>query len=278
MNSTDQPRPFLGLITALESETKAFGGGKPTPQGHFQRREFDCAQGRVVCLQCGPGPERSLAAARELVAEGAGALLCAGVAGGIDAQSECGELLLSEDVQLVHEGTPLAVPQERPGLAEAALLLLAGSRLRFRAGIMLTTATPLLDLSERERWHTLTGASAVDTESAGVALAAMEARIPFLAARAVCDSIKRPVSKAMLAACDNGAAGSMRGLVRAILRRPSLLGDFWRAGRDYSKALDTLRNARKALFQACFEAMTDPDSERSEADALNAPGPEEPIQ
>ncbi|MGE4290755.1 MAG: hypothetical protein AB7E32_00970 [Desulfovibrio sp.] len=272
MNPNDS-RPFLGLITALESETRALCGNvRTTVQGHFLRAETHCAQGRVVCLQCGPGPERALAAGRELATQGAGVLLCAGVASGIDPETRCGELLLGNTVCLLHENLPLAVPNDAPSSVETALRLLAEAKMPARSRPLLTTANPLLDAEERRHWFETTGAAAVDTESAGVALAAMEAKLPFLAVRAVSDSVSQPVSKEMIAACDNGAIGSAFGLIRTILQRPSLFGEFWRAGREYARALDALKKARKALFQACFESL---ETERMETPDKDADTPEE---
>lgn len=251
-------RPFLGLVTALESETKALcGNGKATREGLFLRREHRTRNGRIVCLQCGPGPERSLAAARDLAQEGAGVLLCAGVASGLAPEARSGELVCTTQILLAHKGEPLPVPLDCDPLGpEAAKRFPASEGGRPRT--LLSTTTPLLAPEEKQSWRERTGAYAVDMESAGVALAAGEAGLPFLAAQAICDTVSRPLSRRMLDVCEGASGASAFGLLRTMLRSPSLTGEFWRAGRDYARALDALKQAREELFELCFAAMPDP--------------------
>ncbi|MEF2144097.1 MAG: hypothetical protein V3573_01510 [Desulfovibrionaceae bacterium] len=260
--------PFLGLITALEAETRTLcGKARSISTPPFRRNEFEFEGARVVCLQCGPGPERSLAAARALVREGAGMLLCSGVSGGLDPEVRSGDLILTEGCMLAEEEMPLPIPTPRQELAADAADALEQAGISVLVRPILTTRAPLLDMDRKTRWFAVSGAASVDMESAGTALAAMEADLPFLALRAICDPADRPIPPEMLTACSPDGGVKLGGLFRGILRRPRLLGELWRTGRDYSRALDALAKARAPLFRFCLTVMSGNVMAQDNADA-----------
>lgn len=290
MSHTNDTLPLLGLVTALESETKALCGNiKLQRDASFQRGELQLPHGRVICIQCGTGPERSLSAGRKLVAEGAEMLICAGMASGLDPSVTNAELLVTQNVILAHEDAPLPIPVDEDLLDLGVLLELINVKVTAFSQPLLTTPTPLFNMVKRMLWFERSGAVATDMESAGVALAAMEAKLPFLAIRAICDTVKRPISDDVLAAC--AASGtSMFSLLRSVVRHPSLLSDLWKTGRDYSRAMETLKATRDGLFEACFQAVTNArkskpalpteaaDMDALKEGALKEGAPEEPIQ
>ncbi|SKA72259.1 Nucleoside phosphorylase [Paucidesulfovibrio gracilis DSM 16080] len=254
--------PFIGVVTALEAETKAVcrkakaEAGEPFPR-------FDCstAEARVVCLQCGPGPERALAAARQLISQGADMLLCVGAASGMDREAQSGHLLLTRDVLLLHDAHPMPIPHADQGDADrtpdiqpdnALVKTLEAKKLTVHVRPLLTAPPPLFGQEDRTHWNAETGAAALDTESAGAALAALESHRPFLALRALGDSVERPVSPEVLAACSGGGGWS---LFRRIVRHPGLFIKLWRMGREYSNALDALSKAWNPVLEHCVHAL-----------------------
>ncbi|MFO0801291.1 MAG: hypothetical protein U0804_27820 [Gemmataceae bacterium] len=83
------------------------------------------------------------------------------------------------------------------------------------------------------------GADAVDMESAAVEEVCRERGLSFVAVRAVSDTADHGLSPALLNLLSGGDVSVPRALA-ALARRPALLGEFIRLGRDTSRAAEAL--------------------------------------
>lgn len=117
------------------------------------------------------------------------------------------------------------------------------------SGRLLTTtsiiATPVTkrELGIRHR------ADIVDMESATVAAACRAAGVPFLAVRAVSDTVDTALSPELIRLLGGGEITTGRA-IRALLRKPTLLGEFRRLAQDTKLAA---RNLAEALVTVVGE-------------------------
>ena len=182
----------------------------------------------------GGGAEGADAAAARLVAQGAGALLSFGLAGGLDPGLAAGAAVLAEAV-IDGDGKAWATD---PKLT-ARFGTPSGSVLAAEA-ILVTVA------SKRQAWLA-TGAVAADLESGAVARVAALHGLPFAVLRAVCDPAQRNLPPAALTALDEDGHISAAALLRSLARRPGQIPDLIALGREAALARKTLLNRVKEI-------------------------------
>jgi adenosylhomocysteine nucleosidase len=169
-------------------------------------------------------------AARQLVAEGAEALISFGLAGGLDPAVRPGALVVPWEII---DGGVLF--RANPALA-ARFGGLTGHRL-------LATEAVVSDASAKQRAAHANGAQVVDLESGAVARVATEHGLAFAVVRAICDPVERNLPLAALIALDQkGAIGLMR-IAGSLLRHPSQLPNLLGLARDAARAQRTLIEA-----------------------------------
>ena len=156
----------------------------------------------------GMGPRRARAAARALLQEPGKALLVVGFCGGLDEDSEPGEVVIAEEVLAA---TDEGHRPERVGCAGAEELVgaIARTGLAVRSGPIVCVSR--LALGERRAQLRAGGAIAVDMES--VWLAAGAGGRPFGVVRVVLDS---PTHELLRPRAAIGAVRAGRALRRAV--------------------------------------------------------------
>jgi adenosylhomocysteine nucleosidase len=112
-------------------------------------------------------------------------------------------------------------------------------RLANRMCRILTTDRLISDPIEKKRLGERHQADVVDMESAAVAEVCARAGIPFLAVRAVSDTVETRLSSELVNLLSGGRVSSWKAAA-AILRRPRLLGEFLRLARDTRRASQNL--------------------------------------
>jgi 4-hydroxy-3-methylbut-2-enyl diphosphate reductase len=141
------------------------------------------ARGALV-QKTGMGPDKARAAAAELGARAARAMLVLGFCGGLDETSVPGEVIVAEQVYAApDEGHLEQQPVDCP-LAQQLLVRLTGLGLKVRVGKLVCVSR--LALGERRAQLHAGGAIAVDMESVWLAAGAGER--PFGVVRVVLDS------------------------------------------------------------------------------------------
>jgi adenosylhomocysteine nucleosidase len=90
---------------------------------------------------------------------------------------------------------------------------------------------------------------AVDMESAAVAEVCAARGVPFLAVRAVSDTVGTALSPELVRLLSGGNVSVWRACL-ALVRRPALIGEFVRLGRDTKLAAQNLAAALRATVAA----------------------------
>ena len=209
----------LGVIVALPAEAAGLAG-----------------RGCEVVV-AGIGCERALSAAAHAIERGARAVLSWGVAGGLSPQFRCGDLLLprrvvSEQAEWqANARLRMRLVREVPGVHEIDTLYCSD--------------TPVTSL-ERKRELADHGFAAVDMESAGVAMAASQAGVPFAVLKAVCDPASRAVPALALRLLDERGRLRAPALLEATCAGPRAWRELRALRGDFTAARASLRRAAQS--------------------------------
>lgn len=188
---------------------------------------------RVACAAADAARARE--GARRLVAEGAGALVSFGIAGGLDPALRPGDLVLAEQVHSA-EGETFACDADLRARWDAAATA-AGVR---HGGILLGSARPITGITEKWDLHETSSAVAVDMESAAVARVAAGAGIPVLAVRAIADPAERALPATAIGSIGPDGEPRLGAVLLGLCRRPWEIPALLRLRRDRDAALMTL--------------------------------------
>jgi len=227
----------LGIVTALLAEARSLGLKKPRP-GQTQ------ALGEHLLVRLsGMGPERAALAARQLLDDGAQALVSFGTAAALQPELRPGTLCLPREV----------LWQEQRWAADESLRSRLLTKLPTQRRWQVC-GRPLLTVSEacveprgKEALGRSHGAAALDMESGAVAAVATEAQRPWLAVRAILDPLQRRLPKAALGGVDAFGRLQPRVFLGLLSRRPQDLPVLMVLGRDLEAASTSLRRAAECL-------------------------------
>jgi adenosylhomocysteine nucleosidase len=161
------PAPKLAVIAALEIEARTLASLRRQPE--------------LRIYISGPGPARARTTAREAIADGAGALLSWGLAGGLRGDRSCGDVLVPARVLSSAGEWSTDLDWRREVVAVLGRRFRPSDEPLYSAERVVALPQAKAELSRR------TGAAAVDMESAAVAAAAALAGLPCLIIRVVAD-------------------------------------------------------------------------------------------
>jgi adenosylhomocysteine nucleosidase len=108
-----------------------------------------------------------------------------------------------------------------------------------RHGRVLTANRFIGDPTEKLGLGQRYGAIAVDMETAAFARRCAESNVPWGALRVISDDIRRPVSREVAELVEDSRV-SLPRLVKTLLRRPTIVPELWRLGRDTRRASRSL--------------------------------------
>jgi adenosylhomocysteine nucleosidase len=219
----------LGIIVGVPAEARSLAkhpiiNDEPVP----------LREGVMLCVS-GVGPRRAGQASRRLLEKGATALLSWGSAGGLSPELSPGSLMLPKIIIAPDRSVYHADPPWHKNLCNR----LKG-RVEFHTGPLAESETVVQTPAEKATLFQQTGAVGVDMESAAVAAVAQEARVPFVAVRAVADSTDVALPSSALNAWDEFGRLNFLRLIRGIAARPNEFLPLIRLARDYRAAQRTL--------------------------------------
>jgi hopanoid-associated phosphorylase len=190
----------------------------------------------VACA--GARPQKARWLARELIKKGATRLMSFGIAGGLEPGLPIGSLVVGSQVSST-DGTWSCdddwINKLSHTLPEGHCGGVWGSE------ILIPTATEKSALYHKS--HCLI----VDMESHAAAQIAVEAKMPFVVLRAVCDTSDMDVPPIVMAAIKEDGSINYAKAIGHILRHPSQIAGLLHVGRGSGKALKILEGTIKAL-------------------------------
>lgn len=215
--------PRIGVVSGLKRELRCLGLLRPP---------------HLLTFAAAGSAERAHARAQGWAADGrVMALASFGLCGGLDPTLAPGALILAHEIVLPEGGAFLFDGE----WARAIAARVPGARIAPILGATAAAISP----GEKRALFQRHGAAAVDMESRGVAEVAREARIPFVAIRAVADPAGRALPKAALAGIN--AHGRLRPfrVLLCLLARPGDLGALLSLAKEAERGYDALAAAAK---------------------------------
>jgi len=212
----------IGFITALASEARTL---RP-------------AFGRELIVVAGIGAAAAGRAAASAMNAGAGALVSWGYAGALAPHLTCGTLIVADRIL----GSDGAVFETDECWREALMDRICGHQ-AVHCASLLSSSTVLADETCKSRHFRESGAVAVDMESAAIARVARDWDVPFLAVRAVVDTARDTLPRAIVDSIDTQGKLHWMRLCRDIARAPRTFQQLLTLGSSY-------RAARQALTAA----------------------------
>ena len=215
----------IGVVAALPAEARCLtdGGGRGCPD--------ECVR---VSLS-GMGQARAYRAARSLAGQGVSALVSFGTAGALAPGLGAGDVVLGTAVlfgQEIIEADP-DWPSRLAGKLDGRVRVGQGKILHAEAVL----ATPL----DKSRLFLSTAALAVDMETAGVARAAAEHGLPWLAIRAIVDAQGVSIPALALGALSASGRPRLGKLLAGIAHAPAGIPRLLRLGWDFHTARSALK-------------------------------------
>lgn len=203
--------------------------------------------GGVLVQVSGAGAKCAGLAAKTLLGKGANALLSWGSAGGLISKLSPGSLILPKTII----GADQAVYYTDAAWHKRLCSRLAGYIDLHEEPLVESTAV-LTCSTEKVTLFRQTGAIAVDMESAAVAAVAKEAEVPFMAVRAIADSVDMTIPQSALTLIDEFGRLNVSGLLKGLARQPFDLFTLVRLGRSFRAAKKTLATVARLAGSNLF--------------------------
>ena len=219
----------LGIAAGLLAELR------PITRRRIPIGEVIAVTDNILLVLSGMGEHRAQAAGQALLRHGARALLSWGSAAALQPSLKAGDLLIP--TTLVDPGRHrLAVD---PAWHAQVCDKLA-AHLPVCSAPMAQTDTVLTDAKAKTALARESGAVAADMESVALAKTAAQARLPFLAIRAVSDEVCATIPASLAAAVDASGRLPPAACLREVVLRPWRWPTLLRLGRGFRTARRTL--------------------------------------
>ncbi len=211
--------PLVGIVTAMDVEARCLRQGPG-----------------LAVRRTGIGTDRARTAAWTLIADGCGALVSFGIAGGLDPTLAPGTVVLAQSV-----AAPDGTTYPTDAAWSESLSRLVEGRVPVVGGTLVGSERVVMTPAAKQRMRSETGAAAVDMESHAIAAVALASSVPFLVVRAISDPAGTTVPKAALRGMSRDGRRRTGAVVAALLRRPAELPGLIRLRRDSARGLAALR-------------------------------------
>jgi hopanoid-associated phosphorylase len=201
-------------------------------------RERRIVDGPDVEAIAGGGDKARLEALLEARAVKAHGIISIGIAGGLAPALRTGDWALADAV--LADGQPM--PTDAGWTDRLAARLPETAR-----GLLLGVDTVVAERKQKADLHRATGALAVDMESHVAARVAQRHRLPFAAARVVCDPAHRALPLAARVAMKPDGRVDFPAVLRSLLAHPTQLPALILTGRDAERAFGSLLRGQGRL-------------------------------
>jgi len=223
----------VGVVIAMASEVPSFS--RQTPLAGIVTLQ----DGGDLLILSGIGPERAQSAAQSLLQHGATALLSWGSAAALDAQLRPGHIVLPNTI-VGTDGVRLSVDLDwqqpvRQCLADKVPVSIAA---------VAESRAVLKGTADKAALAHKSGAGAADMESASVARVAQSAGVPFLAVRAIADSLGMAVPAWLLQRLDLLGKPPAKALWIGLARNPADILTLARLARAFRAAMRALSSVK----------------------------------
>ena len=220
---SSDPRPVL-IVTGLVQEARIAEGPGMT----------------VICSSSDPKQLRAMLASFD--ANSIRGVISFGVAGGLDPKLESGDIVIATDIVAGSERWLAGLEFSRSLLTDSDH---AGRRVVH--GSLVGVEKVIAGRAEKVQLRESTGAAAVDMESHIAAAFAAQAGLPFAAVRVISDPATRALPELAANAIKPNGDIDLRKVLRGLARNPTLLRSLVSTGRDFNRALRSLRGCRSFL-------------------------------
>ena len=248
----------VALFAAMRMETRPLlrrvGPSRRDWVGRFPCFRFDLCGRECILMETGVGRVRAADGSRAILSLFRPELVVSfGIAGAPREGLAIGDVVAARDVRRLQNGrTTPALPL--PALSDAVFRAVAeslrptGARLSW-GSVITTDGEQSLEADGSAMENPV-----LEMETAAVAEACAEARIPLLSLRAISDSVDQPLPFNLADYLDDRHQLLIGRLMGAVIRRPSMLPALLRLGRNAGRAAE---NAAAATIAALREQLKD---------------------
>lgn len=223
-DALSDPRPVL-IVTGLVQEAKIAAGPGMT----------------VICSSSDPAQLRTLLA--DFDPATVRGVISFGVAGGLDPELKSGAVVVATEVVAGNSCWAASEALSDELIAGAGV----GRQKVFRGGLV-GVEKVVTGQAGKAALRSEFGAAAVDMESHIAAQFAAKAGLPFAALRVVSDPASRALPEIATTAIKPNGDIDMRKVLRGIARNPLVIRALVSTGRDFNRALRSLRDCRSYLL------------------------------
>lgn len=229
----------VAFLAAMEQEAKAiFPKGNQEELNGIPVLKGTLENGNdYICMIAGVGPMRAAKGALELCRLSPSILVSMGVSGGLAPGMTAGDVIVGTSV---HSDIPGIDAWHETEIDREARKDYLPPLDNYPRGPLMGVAKPVMEVEKKFALHDRSGALAVDMESLSAANIATGHKTPFAVIRAVSDCSQCALPKIILQSLDESGNTKAWPIIKAMLKKPSLLFKMIRLGKDYSKALKGL--------------------------------------
>jgi adenosylhomocysteine nucleosidase len=241
----------IGVVTALPGEARKLAGHpcRQKADGFLYCRTVLKDETDLMVVQSGMGSENAFSAALWLLENGAAALGCFGVSGGLNPRLKPGDVVFADAVLGEQHDDVSLVWKKNGGHLDETFKCLTAKDLPVQWGPIISVQKQVLDAAGKRALFHRTKALAVDMETAAVARAANESGLPFFAVRIICDPVNVSVPKALFRCVDEKGNPRFFYLLKRILQKPSFIIHLLSMKRNFDAALAGAAHVRHCLSE-----------------------------
>jgi len=221
-DADDPSRADVGLVCALAMELNHFFDRCDKPRS-LQAAGFRIRGGRlkgirVAAAEAGAGPKKAARATEALLAgHHPDWVVSCGFSGALREDLAIGDIVVSTAVATA-DGDEIPTPHG----------MTADPKQGLRVGRFVTTGHVVRTIDEKRGLASRYDAIACDMETHAVAAACRDAKVPFMAVRAITDDLSADLPVEVHALLESSGAGRLGATFGALWNRPESVKDLWK--------------------------------------------------